>query len=579
MKITINEFLSIRFAELDLVKGINVLAGKNGAGKSQMFLGIVSTARNGESSLHQYGYGDRIRCGGTVTVDPAPHRPLWRPPVRPIAQAQREADFATLANLASMINPVELTGYTYSLDARFSQLHNRICNMYVAGEIRNASALESERWATIVKSFGTVFGKELFGEFTSKGGRVGIRLDNGSMTRFATLSTGELEFLSLMCDVVDDTEVDLLLIDEIDAHFHPDLQRRVIDEITPHCMNRYVLLSSQSPAVMLSVPPSQLFFIRHRSEVAIGVNQVTRLDSDYGLLSSLTEMYAGFSSDLRLVHLFSQSANHDILKYAEQCLTESEVVSHAEGRDSDPQVASLRTTLLHLPDSAMVCEIGVGQGRLLRAYQKLDAAQRSTLDFAATDLEETNLEMVKQLADSLNLGFKSFQTFHVSAELPSADLFVLANVVHEIGPDRLASFFSRILKRTKPGGRVLLLKALELAVGERRFVVFDDKALTALFQRLIDAGRVALRIANPSSHHRTPLLELILVVHKPDQCDVNTSDVLLALEVVQSQAAAKLDPFLDNLNDEKSRVLAFHAHNLANAKTFELRLRNIAKSQ
>ena len=320
-------------------------------------------------------------------------------------------------------------------------------------------------------------------------------------------------------------------------------------------------------------------FIRHRSEVGIGVNQVTRLDSDYGLLSSLTEMYAGFSSDLRLVHIFSQSANHDILKYAEQCLAESEIVPHAKARDDEPQVASLRNTLLNLPNSgAMICEIGVGHGRLLRAYQKLDVAYRSTLDFAATDLQETNLELVKQLADSLNLGFKSFQTFHVSAELPSADLFVLANVVHEIGPDGLASFFSRILKRTKPGGRVLLLEAVELAVGERRFVVFDDNALTALFQRLIDAGPVALRIANPSSHHGTPLLELILVVHEPDQCDVNTSDVLLALEIVQSQAAAKLDPFLDNLNNEKSRVLAFHAHNLANAKTFEVRLRNNAKT-
>ena len=329
---------------------------------------------------------------------------------------------------------------------------------------------------------------------------------------------------------------------------------------------------------MLSVPSSQLFFIRHRSEVATGVNQVTRLDSDYGLLSSLTEMYAGFSSDVRLVHIFSQSANHDILKYAEQCLAESEVVPHVKARDDEPQVASLRNTLLNLPNNAMICEIGVGQGRLLRAYEKLDAAYRSTLDFAATDLQETNLEMVRQLADSLNLGFKSLQTFHVSAEFPKADLFVLANVVHEIGPDGLARFFSRILKQTKPGGRVLLLEALELAVGERRFVVFDDKALTALFQPLIDTGRIELRKATPSSHNGTPLLELILVVREPSQCEVNTSDVLFALEVVQSQAAGKLDPFLDKLNNEKSRVLAFHAHNLANAKTFELRLRNNAKT-
>ena len=108
MKITVCDFLSIRLSELEISKGINVLAGKNGAGKSQLFLGIVSTARNGENSLRQYGYGDRIACGGSVTVTPAPQRPLWRPPVRPIAQENRAAAFATLGNMESIFNPTEL---------------------------------------------------------------------------------------------------------------------------------------------------------------------------------------------------------------------------------------------------------------------------------------------------------------------------------------------------------------------------------------------------------------------------------------------------------------------------------------
>ena len=579
MKITVTDFLSIRFAEIELAKGINVLAGKNGAGKSQLFLGVVSTAQNGENSLRQYGYGNRSQCGGSVIVEPPPRRPLWRPPVRPLAQDNREADFASLGSLESIINPERMAGYTHGLEARFSQLHNRVCNIFVAGSITSAPLEAMKRWTTLTDSFRNVFGKELVGEYTTKGGRVGIRLENGSLTRFATMSTGELEFLCLMCDVIDDSEVDLLLIDEIDAHFHPDLQRRVIDEIKPYCSNRYVLLSSQSPSVMLSVPSSQLFFLRHRSEVPTGVNQVSRLDSDYRLLSSLAEMYAGFSSDLRLVHTFSQAANHDILKYAEECLAESDVVPHVKARDDEPQVAALRNTLLHLPTGATICEVGVGQGRLLRAYEKLAPQYRSTLDFVATDLQPANLQAVQQLADSLNLGFKSLQTRHVSEELPHADLFVLANVVHEVGPDRLADFFTRILKHTKSQGRVLLLEALELAVGERRFVVFDDQALTAMLKRLIDVQRVEVRNANPTSYNGTPLIEVILIVNEPEHCDVADSDVLRALETVQIQAAARLDPYLDHLNNEKSRVLAFHAHNLANAKTFEMRLRSRMESR
>lgn len=579
MKITIKDFLSIRFAELELQLGINVLAGKNGAGKSQLCLGIISTARNGDSSLNELGYGDRQRCGGSIQVEPAPKRPLWRPPVRPLAQENRGADFATLGQLGSVINPEQMRGYTYNLDGRFRQLHSHICNMFVAGSINSAPLSERQRWTTITESFHRVFNKQLEGEFTSKGGRVGIRLSNGSLTRFATLSTGELEFLSLLCDVLDDPEVDMLLIDEIDAHFHPDLQRRVIDEIKPHCANRFVLLSSQSPAVMLSVPTSQLFFIRHNSEVPKGTNQVTRLDSDYGLLCSLSDMYAGFSSDMRLVNTFSQAANHDLIKYAEQCLTESEVVPHDKARDDEPQVASLRNCLLHVPSGATICEVGVGQGRLLRAYEKLDPGWRAQIEFVATDIDRANLESVARLAESLKLGFKSFKAQYVSEELPESDIVVLANVLHEVGPDNLADFMNRILRRTKPDGRILLLEALELAVGERRFVLFDGASLATLLKRERQAGNVELRCANPTSYSQLPLLEAVLIVKEPQQCQITTQDVVNALVTVQEQAAVKLDSFMDEPTNAKSRVLAFHAHNLANAKTFEIRLRRLAQAE
>ena len=525
------------------------------------------------------GYGSREQSGGIIEVNPRPNLPLWRPPVRPLAQANRDSDFATLGQLSSVINPKQMTGYTNNLDGRFRQLHNHICNMYVAGAINGAPRSERQRWTTIVESFRRVFSKQLTGEYTSKGGRVGIRLSNGSLTKFATLSTGELEFLSLLCDVLDDPEVDLLLIDEIDAHFHPDLQRRVIDEIKPHCANRYVLLSSQSPAVMLSVPTSQLFFIRHNSEVPEGKNQVTRLDSDYGLLSSLTEMYAGFSSDLRLVNTFSQAATHDLIKYAEECLTESEVVAHGKARDDEPQVASLRGSLLHVPSNATICEVGVGQGRLLRAYEKLDPSWRAQIEFVATDIHQSNLESVAQLEASLKLNFKSFKTQHVDEELPESDLFVLANVIHEVGPDNLADFMNRILRRTRPDGRILLLEALELAVGERRFVLFDGASLATLFQREVAVRHVELRFANPNSYSQLPLLEAVLLVKQPEECHITTQDVVNALVTVQLQAAAKLDLMVDEQTNAKSRVLAFHAHNLANSKTFEIRLRRLAQAE
>ena len=117
------------------------------------------------------------------------------------------------------------------------------------------------------------------------------------------------------------------------------------------------------------------------------------------------------------------------------------------------------------------------------------------------------------------------------------------------------------------------------SVGERRFVLFDGASLATLFQREVAVRHVELRFANPNSYSQLPLLEAVLLVKQPEECHITTQDVVNALVTVQLQAAAKLDLMVDEQTNAKSRVLAFHAHNLANSKTFEIRLRRLAQAE
>ena len=106
-----------------------------------------------------------------------------------------------------------------------------------------------------------------------------------------------------------------------------------------------------------------------------------------------------------------------------------------------------------------------------------------------------------------------------------------------------------------------------------------DSPPAAVSPALLNNHQTPLTYSSPKLVQSLGSTSLILVVNEPDHCDVDDSDVVRALETVQIQAVKKLDPYLDNLNHEKSRVLAFYAHNLANAKTFEMRLRSRMESR
>ena len=563
MKIHIENFCALNHIEFYINTGINVIAGRNGCGKSQLLMSLAH--QYGNSTLNNEGF-DNLAIK-RVSIIPKPSKVLWRPAIRKIAENARGQKYANLSPLNYSSHNYGIGyGYTHNVDERFTRLHDTITNMYVAGNIKNGDSDSIKSWAILQSSFSNIFHKDIEGEYTSQGGRVGLKLNRG-LSSFNTLSTGELEFLSLLCDLLTETDVDLFLIDEIDAHFHPDLQKRIISEINTVIADKSLLLTTHSPSLMLSVSPGNLFFLKKADEVKNGENQICCLADDYKLLESVSEMYGGFINDIRLANHYFKAANFEILKYADECLKDSCIFGEEKVKDNDPQTTNLRTILLS-HNVKTILEIGVGKGRLLQAFNTIDEITLNQKNYIAIDINKDNLVELEKFVDDNKIKSK-FNSFRIQEELEATvkfDLCILANVIHEVGPDNLVLFLNRIFQSANNNAIILILEALELAVGEKRFVVFDDDALKNVLDKNIQDRKITVASARPFSHNGTPLLEFIVtVVDTPEF--ISTEDVRKGLEsVVSSNAKDICESF--KTNNLKGRSLAFKSHNLANARAY-----------
>ena len=456
LRITVSDYLSIKHVNLFLNPGVNILAGKNGAGKSQVLFAINSRRRFGHVGLEEYGYPKPEK--NVCKMVPEPKLGLLRPATRRLAESSRRTKHAQLGRVSQYINLTESFGYSRHLDARFTNLQDLLGFAFIShGMTKSVDSIS--QWEQIRTSFFEVFNKSIDGVLIERAGvQIGVKLENGKLSDFSTLSTGELEFLSLLYDIISEPDVDLFLVDEIDLHFHPELQKRIIEQIEKHVQDRFVLATTQSPIVMISAKPENVFFIQHYSEIKDAANQVKPLTSDIELLTAVSEMYPGMAHDIRLSEFYRISSAHEILMYAEQCLSESAVISADKGKDADLQIATLRTLLLTLPDGSHIIEIGSGKGRMLAAFRKLDPKHCATLRYTGVDTTPKHFNEIKTLATEIGIQGSNVITCLTTDEYEEYDLAVLSNVIHEVGPDNLAAFLTKMLQSAKKEATAVLLE-------------------------------------------------------------------------------------------------------------------------
>lgn len=596
MKIKVKDFLSIKNAEFEIQKGISIIAGKNGSGKSQLLLGIAQ--KISKSNLaEEMGFPKKIVDPEVpqIEIEEMPELVLYRPPIRELCENNRSVEYGYCRPLNQIINSNDLTGYTNQIQNRAKNIYAIISNFAIAATSKKSTRSMRERWKKLTDTFKDVFGKELSYDINIFNGiKVGVTIGPDTICSFNTLSTGELEFIALMCDLLleynliypDENneekketnkqtkrkidKADMILIDELDSHFHPDLQRKILDSIKDLCQDKYVIITTHSPSLMLSAPSDKLFYLEN-SEACYSEkdnsykNQITKLSEDYMMFRKISELYSGFSTDARYAEHLKNSESFELIKYAEECMKDPEVFGGEKGKESDSQTSTMQNFLLAF-ENPVIVEIGCGLGRTLAAFHSMDPESLSKITYFGVDINPENIDGILKFAEEKKISEK-FKSFNAGLHFDQkADVCIFANVIHEIPRQVLASELKKYLKYLNPGGKVLILECLELPVGEKDYVVFNFDALKLLLKESLGNGSLSIKQTTPKSHSGIPLMNAVVTVYSPEDIKIENSDVIDALQYIVENECKKLNDHFTGKANLSSKSFAHTTHNLAHAQ-------------
>jgi SAM-dependent methyltransferase len=398
-----------------------------------------------------------------------------------------------------------------------------------------------------------------------------------------TLSTGELEFISLLCDLImeneesDSQKAELILIDELDAHFHPDLQLKVIREIENLCGNKYVLITTHSPAVMMSVPSNRLFYLNHyskcKSKDGDGYdNQIELMSEKHVLYQKLFEMYKTLMTDLDSIDFYSNSSNNAILRFAEEGLSDkSTALSADSAKCGDLQISSLKQLIAQTGNPDII-EVGCGVGRTLAMFKGLDKSKLASITYKGFDIRPENISRLKGYIETDEIkefGLKSICAYErIEADF-TGNICIFANVIHEITPDILASVLNDYFRILTPNANSVILEVLDLHVGEKAFVMQYPESIKLLFERLQADGVLDCEPYRDTTKSGIPLMLAFIRIIKPEAINISNNDMLKSLKgIVKIETAFLKNHYFNSIEKLNATSYSFHSHNLANAQTF-----------
>ncbi len=328
-------------------------------------------------------------------------------------------------------------------------------------------------------------------------------------------------------------------------------------------MDKYVLFTSHSPAVMQSMDLDRIFYINRFDECKENENQIISINNEYELNEKLIELYDMFIDNLATAKIMNDYSLKSIYKFSKECECESVALGNENAKESEPQTVTLRTLIQDtaLKRKISIFDVGCGKGRTYPMFKGLDEDALKNIDFYAIDKDERALEEYIEVLDKEEL-YNKFAVVQKKTEFPQdtyADIILLINVFHELS-ENLCEVINSCFKASKKGTKIILCEVGELDLGEMNYIMFRDNSLKKLFKRLIDSNNLMISCSNFSSFKGTKLLNVIIHIKSTDNLLITQEDFIAALN-------ENIDIDIKQLNEEscngKSR--AFIVNNLANA--------------
>lgn len=225
--------------------GVNVLSGKNGAGKSTILTRIITQLESGEITLH-------------IDFSPAEATTIRYDIVRSVDRQLVTASSVAPAWGKEMARSrTELDWQLYQLQRRYLDYQvnvgNRMIQLLTSGD---PEARERAAEAAAQKTRFLDLVDDLFAETGKRIDRQSNELQFFQYDETISpyiLSAGEKQMLIILLTALcEDCQPYVLLMDEPEVSLHFDWQRRLIDMVTTLNPKAQIILTTHSPAVIMN---------------------------------------------------------------------------------------------------------------------------------------------------------------------------------------------------------------------------------------------------------------------------------------------------------------------------------------
>lgn len=340
--------------------------------------------------------------------------------------------------------------------------------------------------------------------------------DEHRIFRYPSWSDGQKTlFASLL--IIDHHKPDVLLIDEIENHFHPEYITQLaifIKSIVPQ-----TILVTHHPHMLFSRLVDKLYYIELQARDFEQPPRTQRLDKAFHPRSprrSIKELTSDFDlitaayglfhhQDRQLLHLAEKIHNAVDIKLTKTLieLFRNEAVPPKSSPFPDTQTAQLLSVIkesMDVPNTAVeILDYGAGRGRTLLevlkepqarrgftfrwSFWEKNAALRGELaSLAAKTSAEHEINVIGDVESVPS------QTFHVA---------VLSNVLHEVTPKEFAQILATTRRVIKPDvGKLVILELSPLIHPEKYAVPYSRERMESILHRIgwrVDSGFYTIR--------------------------------------------------------------------------------------
>ena len=300
--------------------------------------------------------------------------------------------------------------------------------------------------------------------------------------RIRPLSCGQYDIAALVLDLVRfadslaEEDAGFVLFDSPETFLHPAAQEPVLQltrEMLPDCQ---IFVASHSLKLLSQRDPRTVFWLSREHENAqneVEIFNVRKVES--GSKELFFELY-GDDVSSAVLGLLTAYESLEYYEFLVSCASPPGVVSRLAPH-ADRQMQEVVGQIRQADHAWAVLDFGAGDGDLLAALL-MDRSISSEWRYVA--VEPAPSEMLEQrLQEAVENGLIA-ETSHVVACLADLDgtfdAVVLCNVCHEILPPRLPAVIGQLLSRhlrSVQTSKLVIHEVETLSVGEREFIVWN----------------------------------------------------------------------------------------------------------